>query len=139
MPRSSSVRKVSRVRKYTVRRQLEASLTLPQIQQHGFTHPQNGFWVMLPREFDVILAFEPRATCQVILEVLRQTVGRPSAGPLERCVWAQLSYGHFACTGHMARSTAQRALEHAVKAGYLLRRRTGPQSWEYAIRWKSAN
>src|SRR2546427_11301291 len=100
MPRPSVPASRSRVYKHTVKRQLELTLTLPQIKAHGFTHPHNGYWVMLPREFDVILAFEPRAIVQVILEVLRQTVGRSGDGPLDRCVWATLSYGHFARTGH---------------------------------------
>ena len=139
MPRSSVPTSLSRVYKHTVKRQLELALTLPKIQQQGFTHPQNGYWVMLPREFDVILAFEPRAIAQVILEVLRQTVGRPGDGPLDRCTWATLSYSHFARTGHMSRSTAQRALQQAVKAGYLLRRRNEQQTWDYSVRWKGTN
>jgi len=61
MPRPSSVQKdKTRVYRYQVQRQREESLTLPRIQQQGFTHPHHGFCVMLPREFDVVLAFEPR-------------------------------------------------------------------------------
>jgi hypothetical protein len=139
MPRPSVPASHSRVYQHTVKRQLEITLTLPQIQQHGFTHPQNGFWLMLPKEFDVILAFEPRALVQVILEVLRQTIGMLGDGPGDRKLWAALSYGYFARTGHMSRSTAQRALHQAVQAGYLLRRRTSSRTWEYSLRWKSTN
>jgi hypothetical protein len=139
MPRLSSVRKSpSRVYRYQVKRQLEESLTLPSIQQHGFTHPQHGFFVMLPREFDAVLAFESKPVAQVILEVLRQTVGKPGDGPGDRGHWAALSYGHFARTGHMNRSTAERALKKAVDKGYLLRRRRN-REFDYAIKWKNLN
>jgi hypothetical protein len=104
MPRHSVPTSRSRVYRYQVKRQLEASLTLPRIQHQGFTHPQNGFWLMLPKEFDVVLAFEPKPVAQVILEVLRQTVGVPGDGPCNRGLWVALSYGHFARTGHIART-----------------------------------
>ena len=126
----------SRVYKHTVKRQLELTFTLPQIQKHGFTHPQNGYWVMLPREFDVVLALEPKAVAQVILEVLRHTIGYPGDGPGERKLWVALSYGHFARQGRMSRSTAQRALQQAVKAGYLRQRTTGANQREYALKWR---
>ena len=53
MPGRSVRKSTSRVYKHTVKRQLEISLTLPQIQKHGFTHPRDGYFLMLPREFDV--------------------------------------------------------------------------------------
>ena len=139
MPRPSVTSSRSRVYRYQVKRQLEEGITLPRIQHQGFTHPQNGFWLMLPREFDVVLAFEPKPVAQVILEVLRQTVGVAGDGPGDRKLWVALSYGHFARTGHMARTTAQDSLNRAVKNGYLLRRRIGTRSFEYSIRWKSTN
>src|SRR5438874_4469986 len=108
MPRDHSVpASRSRVHKHTVKRQLEITLTLPQIQQHGFSHPQNGYWVMLPREFDVVLALESKAVVQVILEVLRQTIGYPGDGPQERRIWVEFSYSHFARKGLMSRGAAQ--------------------------------
>jgi len=136
MPRESVASSRSRVYRHTVKRRLEASLTLPQIQQHGFTHPQNGYWLMLPREFDVVLALEPKAVAQVILEVLRHTIGYPGDGPHDRRLWAQLSYSHFARKGLMFRGAAQRGLQEAVTKGYLLRRAVGAKTFEYAIRWK---
>ena len=136
MPRESVTSSRSRVYKHTVKRQLELTLTLPQIKAHGFTHPQNGYWVMLPREFDVVLALEPKAVAQVILEVLRHTIGYPGDGPHERRLWVQLSYSHFARQGRMSRSTAQRALRHAVKEGYLRHRITGANKREYSLKWK---
>jgi hypothetical protein len=136
MPRSSVPTSLSRVYKHTVKRQLEITLTLPQIQTHGFTHPQNGYWLMLPREFDVVLALESKAVAQVILEVLRLTIGYPGDGPHERRIWATLSYSHFANKGLMSRGAAQRGLHEAVAKGYLLRRAIGAKSYEYAIRRK---
>ena len=137
MPRDHSVpASRSRVHKHTVKRQLEITLTLPQIQQHGFSHPQNGYWVMLPREFDVVLALESKAVVQVILEVLRQTIGYPGDGPQERRIWVEFSYSHFARKGLMSRGAAQRGLQEAVTKGYLLRRAVSAKGFEYAIRWK---
>ena len=137
MPQHPSVPTAhSRVYQHTVKRQLEFSLTLPQIQQHGFTHPQNGYWVMLPREFDVVLALEPKAVAQVILEVLRCTIGYPGDGPHDRRLWVVLSYSHFARKGLMSRGAAQRGLHEAMSRGYLLRRAISAKAFEYAIRWK---
>jgi hypothetical protein len=50
-------------------------------QQHGFTHPKEGCWVMLPTEFDATLALEDKAVAQVVLEVRRQTLGTVVYGP----------------------------------------------------------
>ncbi len=46
MPRPSVRTSASRVYRHTVKRQLEASLTLPDIQKHGFTHPANGYFLI---------------------------------------------------------------------------------------------
>jgi hypothetical protein len=129
----------ARVHRDQVHRACEEFFTLTRIQQHGFTHPHNGFFVMLPQEFDVVLAFEPKPVAQVILEVLRQTIGKPGDGPQRRGVWAVLSYSHFAQACNMARSTAQRGVERAVKQGYLLRGKHGQRTIAYAIKWRSAN
>ena len=136
---------VSRVRKYTVKRCLEASVTLPQIQKHGFTHPANGRFLMLPHEFDVVLALETKAVAQVILAVLRHTIGYPGDGPNDRAIWAELSTYDLADTGLMSRSMAQRGLKDALQKGYLLRREmrapNTPEDahvvrYEYAVKWK---
>ena len=37
-------------------------------RQHGFTPTSQGFWVMLPKEYDVILALEPKSVAQGVLE-----------------------------------------------------------------------
>jgi hypothetical protein len=75
MPKRSVRQSTSRVYRHTVKRQLEASLTLPQIQKHGFTHPRDGYFLMLPRELDVVLALETKAVALTVLAVLRCTIG----------------------------------------------------------------
>jgi hypothetical protein len=94
---------------------------------------------MLPHEFDVVLAFEPKPVAQVILAVLRETIGQPGDGPHHRGLWAVLSYGHFAEACNMARSTAQLAVQIAVKKGYLLRQQQDKRTIAYALKWKSLN
>jgi hypothetical protein len=135
MPRPSVRKPTSRVYRHTIKRQLEASLTLPQIQKHGFTHPRDGYYLMLPREFDVIAALETKAVMLVVLAVFRRTVGAPGDGLLGRQEWAQLSTHALADAALMLHSQACHGLTEAVQKGYLLRRRVG-KSWEYAIRWR---
>ena len=136
MPRPRSVRlSTSRVHRHTVKRQLEASLTLPQIQKHGFTHPRDGYFLMLPREFDIVAALETKAVTLVVLAVLRRTLGTPGDGPQGRKEWVQFSTHALADAALMSRSAACRGLTEAVQKGYLVRRRVG-RSWEYAIRWR---
>ena len=49
-------------------------------QQHGFTPPQAGHWLMLPPEFAAVLALEHKAIAQVVLEILQQTIGTAEYG-----------------------------------------------------------
>jgi hypothetical protein len=136
MPRPSSVRtSTSRVYRHTVKRQLEASLTLPQIQKHGFTHPRDGYFLMLPREYDVVAALETKAVALVVLAVLRRSIGVPGDGPQGRKEWVQLSERAMADAALISYSQARQGLAQAVCKGYLLHRRMG-RSWEYAIRWR---
>jgi hypothetical protein len=111
-------------------------------QQHGFTHPREGFWTMLPKEFDAVLALEPKPIAQVVLEVLRQTIGTPvygQDGHSTRQEWAAISKRHFARAGLMDYKSAQRGITGALDKGYILRRRVGAQRFEYAIRWRGSN
>lgn len=136
MPQRQSVRKsTSRVYRHTVKRQLEATLTLPQIRKHGFTHPRDGYFLMLPREFDVIAALETKAVALVVLAVLRRTLGVPGDGPQGRQEWVQLSTHALADAALISHSQARHGITDAVRKGYLLRRRVG-KSWEYSIRWR---
>jgi hypothetical protein len=111
-------------------------------QQHGFTHPDEGFWTMLPKEYDAILALEHKAVAQVVLEVLRQTIGTPAYGQhgnARRREWAPLSVRHFLRAGLSSRSQAEMGIKQALGKGYIMRRRLGAGGFEYAIRWRGTN
>ena len=111
-------------------------------QRFGITHPQVGGFLQLPREFDAILALEHKAVAQVVLEVLRQTIGTPEYdqhGQATRQEWARISQRHFARAGLMTNMAAWRGLERALDKGYIRRRKVGARSYEYAIRWRGTN
>jgi hypothetical protein len=135
MPHSSVASSLSRVYKHTVKRQLEASLTLPLIQKHGFTHPANGYFLMLPREYDVVAALETKAVALVILAILRRTIGVVGQGPRERGEWVKLSLHALADATLLPYSQAVVGLQEALKKGYVQRRKAG-RSWEYSVRWR---
>lgn len=136
MPRPSVPSRRSRVYRHTVKRQLEASLTLPQIQKHGFTHPANGYFLMLPREYDVVAALESKAVAVVILAILRRTIGVVGDGLRDRGEWVKLSLHALADVTLLPYSKAVAGLQEAVKKGYVQRRKAG-RSWEYAVRWRN--
>ncbi len=108
-------------------------------QQHGFTHPNEGYFVMLPKEYDAILALEHKAVAQVVLHVLRQTIGRVGDGHDGRREWAKMSKRDFARAGLMDDKNAWLGLRTALAKHYILRRRVGARSYEYAIRWRGTN
>lgn len=119
----------------TIKRHINRELRLPEVQRKGFTHPAHGHYLMVPPEFDLVLAHEPTRVAQVILEVIRQTVGWVGNGPGNRRLWAKLSGGHLARKGTMDRDNANKALTVAVQKGYLQRRRVG-RGYEYAVTWQ---
>ena len=41
----------------------------------GFTHPENGHFLMMPKEFKAILSLEKKAVAQVVYEIIDQTIG----------------------------------------------------------------
>src|SRR2546422_1649996 len=90
-PARPAEKKPSRVAKYTVKRLLKASFTLPRLQGKGFTHPENGHFVMVPLEFSDLLALETKPVAQVLLAIMRCTIGVPGKGPHDRGLWVQLS------------------------------------------------
>jgi hypothetical protein len=108
-------------------------------QQFGFTHPRDGFWTMLPKEFQAILALESKDISQVVLEILMQTIGKVGDGADGRREWVALSYRHFARIGLMTSKAAQRGIKSALDKGYILRRNVGARRYEYALRWRGAN
>jgi len=114
-------------------------LVLHTVKQHGFTHPRDATFLMLPVEFDAILALETKAVAQVILETMRETLGwYDPSGYGERREWAVISTRHFVKKGIMSHSAARRGLSKAVQAGYLRKRRRG-RGFEYALKWRGVN
>ena len=49
-------------------------IALHRVREFGFTNPDEGHYLLLPPEFDAILALETKAVAQIVLEILRQTV-----------------------------------------------------------------
>ena len=137
MPRPSVRNSRSRVYRHTVKRQLEASLTLPQIQKHGFTHPANGCFVMYPRELRVLAALEKKAVYVVVLTILDLTIGVVGQGPRDRGLWVKLSLHELADAALLPYKRAVVGLQEALKKGYVQRRKAG-RSWEYSVRWRGA-
>jgi|RhiMethySRZTD1v2_1073278.scaffolds.fasta_scaffold655026_2 hypothetical protein len=93
---------------------------LQSAQEHGITHPTKGGYLQLPREFDAILALEHKAVAQVVLEVLRQTIGTPvrdEHGNSTRKEWAEISTRDFVRAG----LTTQKAAWRGIKVGERLR------------------
>jgi hypothetical protein len=107
-------------------------------QQFGFTHPTIGGFLQLPREFDAILALEHKAVAQVVLEILRQTIGQVDAHGNRR-EWARISQRHFARAGIMSNKDAWHGIERALEKGYIVRQKVGARRYEYAIRWRGTN
>jgi len=114
---------------------------LSAVGQHGFTHPNNGHYLMLPPEFDILLALERKPVVQVVLEIMRATLGwvddsgeEDANGRPKRREWARLGHRHFT-TLCGSPSQASLGLKVALEKGYILRRVT-PQGYEYQIHWK---
>jgi len=62
-------------------------LVLQAAQQHGITHPEDGHFLMLPKEeFRAILALEHKAIAQVVLEIFLQTIGKVGAQRYEYAI-----------------------------------------------------
>jgi hypothetical protein len=113
---------------------------LATVGQHGFTHPDRGGYLMLPPEFDVLLALERKPVVQVVLEIMRATMGwvdesgeEDEHGRPKRREWARLGHRHFT-TLCGSPSQASFGLKTALEKGYILRRVT-PSGYEYQIHW----
>jgi hypothetical protein len=104
--------------------------TLAWVQDHGFTHPSWGGWLQLPREFDAILAMERKAVAQVVLEIMRRTLGwvDPTGdvdeqGRPKRVEWAHIDYEHFIAICGGSTSQARSGLKIALEKNYIERER----------------
>jgi hypothetical protein len=112
--------------------------TLYSVRTFGFTHPSNGRYLMVPKEFQAILVRETKAVATVVWEVMQQTIGWEEA-PGKRREWAPLTKRHFVRTGILSRSQAEAGIKRAIEKGYIRRRQIGARRFEYAIRWKGTN
>lgn len=110
-------------------------LALHSIQMSGFTHPEHGNFIMLPKEFEAILALEKKAVAQVILHIMNQTIGwADQSGRGQRREWVQLGHDHFRMICG-SRSQAFYGIKQAIQKGYIIRRPC-ENSYEYSVRWK---
>ena len=116
-------------------------LALHRVREFGFTSPDEGHYLLLPPEFDAILALETKAVAQIVLEVLRQTVGwvDPSGdiderGNRKRRLWAKLGHKHFEFICGSS-SQAHTGLKKALNEGYILRRPC-KGGFEYSVKWR---
>jgi hypothetical protein len=98
------------------------------VHDHGFTHPSWGGWLQLPREFDAILAMERKAVAQIVLEIMRQTLGWvDSTGAMEddgrrkRVEWAVIDYKHFVAVCGSSSSQVRKGIEIALERRYIER------------------
>jgi hypothetical protein len=114
--------------------------TLQSIQRFGFTHPNYGPFLMVPKEFQAILARETNAVAQVIWEIMQQTIGWDTGRePGGRREWAPLSVRHFERARILSRSQAERGFKQALGKRYIERRKGGANRYEYRLRWKGTN
>jgi hypothetical protein len=105
------------------------------VRRSGFTHPEEGQFVMLPREFEAILALENKAVVQVVFLVLRETIGwMDEEGRYRRREWVQLGQKHFELTCG-SKSQGFYGVKSAIQKGYIIRRPC-KNTFEYSIRWK---
>ena len=114
--------------------------TLYSLQAFGFTHPSHSRYLMVPKEFQAILALETKAVADVIWEVMHQTIGwasgREPGGSRE---WAPLTVRHFEREKIASSAQARRGLKRALAMGYIERRRSGARRYEYRLRWKGTS
>lgn len=105
------------------------------VRLNGFTHPEQGQFIMLPREFEALLALEKKAVVQVVFLILRETIGwMDEDGRYQRREWVQLGQRHFEVTCG-SKSQGFYGVKTAIQKGYILRRPC-KNSFEYSIRWK---
>ncbi len=102
----------------------------------GFTHPENGHFLMMPKEFKAILSLEKKAVAQVVYEIIDQTIGwEDPEGRGGRREWAKLSLRHFIIACGMSMSQVQRGLKAALNNGYIIRR-PAQGEYDYSIKWR---
>jgi len=117
-------------------------IALHRVKEFGFTSLDEGRYLLLPAEFDAILALETKAVAQIVLEILRQTVGwvdpsgdRDERGKRKRRLWVKLGHKHFEFICGSS-SQAHTGLKKALKEGYILRRPCHG-GFEYSVKWRN--
>ena len=105
------------------------------VRRDGFTHPEAGNFIMLPKEFGAIITLETKAVLQVVYHIMCETVGWADPdGRAGRREWVQLGHGDFtAICG--SKSQGDAGIKQALQRGYIIRRPCG-NSYEYSIRWR---
>ena len=103
---------------------------LAMVRERGFTHPSWGGWLQLPHEFDAILAKEDKAVAQVVLAIMRKTLGwvdprggTDSHGSPKRIEWAHIDSKHFKAICGGSSSQANRGIQAALELRYIERER----------------
>jgi hypothetical protein len=100
------------------------------VRERGFTHPSWGGWLQLPHEFDAILAKEDKAVAQVVLAIMRKTLGwvdprggTDAHGSPKRIEWAHIDSKHFKAICGGSSSQANRGIQAALELRYIERER----------------
>jgi len=116
-------------------------LALHAVKEFGFTNPDEGCYLLLPPEFDAILALETKAVAQILLDILRQTIGwidpsheKDERGKYKRRQWAKLGHKHFEFICGSS-SQAHTGLKKALQEGYIVRRPC-KGGFEYSVKWR---
>ena len=117
-------------------------IALHRVKEFGFTSLDEGRYLLLPADFDAILALETKAVAQIVLEILRQTVGwvdpsgdRDERGKRKRRLWVKLGHKHFEFICGSS-SQAHTGLKKALNEGYILRRPCNG-GFEYSVKWRN--
>jgi hypothetical protein len=113
--------------------------TLYSLQVFGFTHPNNGRYLMTPKEFQAILLLETKAVAAVVWEIMQQTIGWEGSGPGDRREWAPLTVRYFERAQILSHDHARKGIADALEKGYIERRQRGARRYEYRLRWKGTN
>ena len=107
------------------------------VRRDGFTHPADGNFVMLPKEFGAIISLEDKCVLQIIYHIMCETIGWADPdGRAGRREWVQLGHADFTLVCG-SKSQGDRGVKEALQRGYVIRRPCG-NSYEYSIRWKES-
>jgi len=110
------------------------------LQRFGWTHPSQGNFLTIPKEFEAVLLLETKAVAAVVWEIAQQSIGwADGREPGSRREWAPLTTRHFERAKKLSGAQAQRGITRALAKGYIERRKLGARRFEYRLRWKGSN